>query len=56
MYIYIYCALVGTIKDSMSQNARCNSEKFSIVVSESRGYTISIRNNKINSVKVCICL
>jgi len=27
MYIYIYSALIGTIKDSVSQNARCNSEK-----------------------------
>jgi len=25
--MYICCALVGTIKDLMSQNARCNSEK-----------------------------
>jgi len=25
--MYICCALVGAIKDSMSQNARCNSKK-----------------------------
>jgi len=25
--MYICCALVGAIKDSVSQNARCNSEK-----------------------------
>jgi hypothetical protein len=25
--MFVYCALVGEIKDSVSQNARCNSEK-----------------------------
>jgi len=25
--MYISCALTGAIKDSVSQNARCNSEK-----------------------------
>jgi len=25
--MYICCALVGVIKDSVSQNARCNSKK-----------------------------
>jgi len=29
--MYIYCALAGTIKDSVSQNARCNSENYKIV-------------------------
>jgi len=34
--MYICCALVGTIKDSVSQNARCNSEN--------SGYMLSILN------------
>jgi hypothetical protein len=25
--MYIFCALVGAIKDSVNQNARCNSKK-----------------------------
>jgi hypothetical protein len=30
--MYIYCALVGVIKDSVSQNARCNSENYILYV------------------------
>jgi hypothetical protein len=30
--MYIRCALVGAIKDSVSQNARCNSENYKFYV------------------------
>jgi len=30
--MYICCALVGAIKDLVTQNARCNSEKYIIVL------------------------
>jgi len=28
--MYICCALVGAIKDSVSQNAQCNSENYMV--------------------------
>jgi hypothetical protein len=56
--MYICCVLVGAIKDSVSQNARCNSEKnkrysFCLMLEASdHGYVLQTRRIHVTRYRI----